>query len=161
MIFAVIFAAIALGLASFAVYAALDARSRSIDAQKRTARHQQEHRLGLEDTGIRRHRAREEPSTEQLVAQPGPPARPDEPATALAASTPPEVGPYARLRESADDRARRHAEDEARWPTSGQTGPATAVHAGPRRPGNAPNFAEPPPARPVVLPPPGRIDRDR
>lgn len=149
MIYAVlIIAAVALGLAAFATYVALAARGRAIDAQQRTARHQLEHRTGMEDTGIRRHRAAEEPATEQLAAQR--PGVPSAPATALAAATTPETGPYARLRQSRDEQQPVDL-------------PATAAHAAPRRPGNAPNFTEPPPARPAVptLPPPGRIDRDR
>lgn len=146
MIYAVlIVAAVALGLGAFALYVAITARARAIDAQQRTARHQLEHRTGAEDTGIRRHRAVEEPATEQLAAQ-----RVD-PATALAAATPPSTGPYAKLRQSRD--------------AAVDTGdlPATAAHAAvPRRPGSAPNFTEPPPRRDAPpLPPPGRIDRDR
>jgi hypothetical protein len=166
MIYAVlIIAAVALGLAAFALYVALAARGRAIDAQQRTARHQLEHRTGAEDTGIRRHRAVEEPPTSQIAAQrparvrPGPgqvepdvsvrPPLPPDPATSQIGE-PPTSGPYARLRENAD---RRVDTDDL---------PATAAHERPRRPGNAPNFAEAPP-RPAgpALPPPGRIDRDR
>lgn len=126
---AVIVAAVALGLAAFALYVAIVARSRAIDAQARTARHQREHRLGAEDTGTRRHRAAEAPSTEQIAAQ-----RPD-PETALATATPPESGPYARLRQSRDQQ---ETVDPAALP-------ATEEHPAPR-------------ALPS-LPPPGRIDR--
>jgi len=64
---AVIVAAVALGLAAFALFVALTARGRAIDAESRTIRHQQEHRQGLEATGFRRHRAEPGPSTEQLA----------------------------------------------------------------------------------------------
>jgi cell division protein FtsL len=145
MIYAVlIVAAAALGLAAFAAWLAWTARGRAIDAQKRTARHQQEHRLGLEDTGLRRHRAVEEPVTEQLAAQRPRPAA--GPATALAGSTTPETGPYARLRQPPEQLT------TADLPVTVES---PAAH--PRRPGSAPNFAEPAP-RPT-LPPPGRIDR--
>lgn len=153
---AVIVAALALGLAAFAVWLAWTARARAIDAQQRTARHQLEHRTGAEDTGIRRHRAVEEPGTEQLAVQ-----RPD-PATALAAATPPSTGPYARLRQSADDEELNLGPRRQRPADTGDL-PATAAHASvPRRPGSGPNFTEPPP-RPSgpPLPPPGRIDHDR
>lgn len=127
---AVIVAAVALGLAAFALYVAIVARSRAIDAQARTARHQREHRLGTEDTGTRRHRAAETPSTEQIAAQ-----RPDPADTALAAATAPASGPYARLRQSRDQQ---ETADPAALP-------ATEEHPAPR----------PLPS----LPPPGRIDR--
>lgn len=136
-----IVAALALALAAFALWVALGARSRAIDAQQRTARHQSEHRVGLEDTGLRRHRAVEEPATEQLAAQPRP--RPAAPETALAAATPPESGPYARLRASRDDTV------------------DLSEHATPRRPGSSPNFRDPAPRTAPALPPPGSIDRPR
>jgi hypothetical protein len=147
MIYAVlIIAAVALGLAAFAIYVAWDARSRSIDAQQRTARHQLEHRTGVEDEGLRRHRAVEEPATAQIAAQPADPAPPT---GQITAAEPPSSGPYARLRASAQQR------DTGDLP---ETAASPAAH--PRRPGTGPNFAAPPPARPS-LPPPGRIDRDR
>lgn len=135
MIYAVlIIAAVALGLAAFALYVAIVARGRAIDADRRVARHQREHRLGAEETGLRSHRAVSGPSTEQIArvdrreVSVGPPRETGERRVA-------DDPRYARLRQTRDDREGVDLEEL----------PATAEHPAPR----------PLPS----LPPPGRIDR--
>jgi hypothetical protein len=98
----VAFAAVALGASAVAVWLAWTARGIAVDARGRIARHQQEHRLGVEDEGLRRHRAVTGPSTEHFAAVRAEP-EPEE-----SAGPPPER--YARLR--------RHAEQEAEDPTT-------------------------------------------
>jgi hypothetical protein len=129
----VVLAAVALGASAVAVWLAWTARGIAVDARGRIARHQQEHRLGVEDEGLRRHRAVTGPSTEHLAAvhvAPGRAVVGEEPAEDEPAGPPPER--YARLR--------RHAEQEAEDPTTVER---PAADAPARRP----------------LPPPGGIGR--
>lgn len=75
LVLVIVFAAVALGLGAFAVWIAVGARSKAIDAEARVARHQQEHRSGLEGTGLRRHRQGEPALTGQIPRVPGRPPR--------------------------------------------------------------------------------------
>jgi hypothetical protein len=99
----VAFAALALGASAFAVWLAWSARTVALDARGRVARHQQEHRLGVEEDGLRRHRAQPGPSTEYLAGvRPGDDE--DDGVDEGAYSRPPQ--PYSRLSRNAEEAGR-------------------------------------------------------
>lgn len=127
----VVFAAVALGLAAFAVWLAWSARGTALDAQSRIARHTREHRLGIEDEGLPRHRQGQPPLTEQAPAVRTGSVEPDRP---VRSPLPPDDLPE----------TTEHGLPTGPMP---QTGP-----------GERPNFRTPPPAlpRPGSIPHPPR-----